>query len=517
MKRDVMTIQSDIASQGILAKPLAPRSATIRGFRLDLGQVEAAVGACPGVTAVAAVAVASAGREPALACYVTPSGIDRADLRRRLQLLLPDYMVPSAIVALDELPRLPEADVDFHALPAPDWQDPVVGFEPPANAGEERIAQVWRSLLGVEEIGRGDDFFELGGNSAMAVQMVALLRRAGLTVDVNTVFEKPRLGELAAAIHGVDGGEGPAAGGPAPSGPASSVEASGVQASGLQVSPGAAALSVAPEAPGFEDLAVLLSRSAATRPHSLALVQGEASITYLELEGSANRLANELAARGIRRGDLVGLCLDRTPRMLAAVLAVLKAGAAYVPLDPSYPRDRLMVMAEDAQIALLVAETDTAKELDWDPTKTLLLDREWQSVEARPDTAPLSEATGDDPAYVIYTSGSTGKPKGVVVHRAGVVNFLLSMLTEPGLSPQDRILAVTTLSFDICCPRADAADGLRHADRAGDPRAGVRSDRPARAGRDRRRDRDAGDAGDMAAADRRRLAGRASHQGDDRR
>ena len=415
MKRDVMSIRPDHHVQGIAVKPLVTREATIRGFRLELVQVEAAVRECPGVTAAAVVAVASDGRDPRLACYVTPAAIDRADLRRRLQLLLPDYMVPSAFVAVDELPRRADGEVAFDALPAPDWQDPAVGFESPANAGEEQVAQVWRALLGVDQIGRGDDFFELGGNSAMAVQMVALLRRTGRVTDVATVFEKPRLAELAAATGGRP-----------------------------ETLPGAPVAEAR-----FEDLAQLLSRSVATRPDALALLQGDTRITYLELERQANRLGNELVALGIRRGDLVGLCLDRTPRMLAAVLAVLKTGAAYVPLDPSYPRDRLRVMAEDAQVALLIAETGTATELDWDPAKTLLLDREWPSIDARPDTAPPSEATGDDPAYVIYTSGSTGKPKGVVVHRAGVVNFLTSMLVEPGLSQEDRILAVTTLSFDI--------------------------------------------------------------------
>ena len=435
MKRDVMSIRPDHHAQGIAVKPLVPREATIRGFRLELAQVEAAVRECPGVTAAAVVAVTADGRDPRLACYVTPADTDRADLRRRLQLLLPDYMVPAAIVAVAELPRLPGGDVAFEALPAPDWQDPVVGFESPASGREEQVAQVWRSLLGMDEVGRGDDFFELGGNSALAVQMVALLRRAGLLTDVATVFEKPRLAELAAAIGGsaVDPGQALDA---APQEVASQAQPESLPASTLA-------------APRFEDLAKLLSRSAVTKPDALALLQGDVQLTYRELDRQANRLANELVARGIGRGDLVGLCLDRTPRMVAAVIAVLKAGGAYVPLDPSYPRDRLLVMAEDAQLALLVGETGTAKELDWDPAKTLLLDREWPTIEARPDTAPASEATGDDPAYVIYTSGSTGKPKGVVVHRAGAVNFLLSMLVEPGLAAEDRILAVTTLSFDI--------------------------------------------------------------------
>src|SRR5690606_28012108 len=125
MKRDNMNMQPDACGQVETATPVAPaREATIRGFRLELRQVEAAVGECPGVAAAVAVAVAPDGREARLACYVTPPDIDRADLRRRLQLLLPDYMVPAAIVALGELPRLADGGIDLDALPAPDWQDP---------------------------------------------------------------------------------------------------------------------------------------------------------------------------------------------------------------------------------------------------------------------------------------------------------------------------------------------------------------------------------------------------------
>lgn len=200
---------------------------------------------------------------------------------------------------------------------------------------------------------------------------------------------------------------------------------------------------------------------------------------YAELEARANRLAHLLRARGIGRGALVGLCLDRSADMLAAQLAVLKSGAAYVPLDPAYPKGRLAYMAEDADLALLVTDSSLVDALQWPRDNSILLDADAAALAAQPDE-PLGldrerDARPEDPAYVIYTSGSTGKPKGVVVPHRAVVNFLASMAREPGLNSTDRLVAVTTLSFDIAvlelllplsigaqvvlASRADVADG----------------------------------------------------------
>lgn len=169
-----------------------------------------------------------------------------------------------------------------------------------------------------------------------------------------------------------------------------------------------------------------------------------------ELDDAANRLARALRGRGIGRGRHVGLCLERGPSMLVSVLAVLKSGAAYVPLDPAYPDARLQVIAEDADFDLVLAEAEAV--LGWlgdvqrlDPTEAMAQDADASPLP--PD--PEHDAAGEDPAYVIFTSGSTGRPKGVVVPHRAVVNFLSSMAMEPGLGAQDRLVAVTTLCFDI--------------------------------------------------------------------
>ena len=187
-------------------------------------------------------------------------------------------------------------------------------------------------------------------------------------------------------------------------------------------------------------------------PERTALTVGATALSYAELDTRATRMAQALRSRGVSRGQRVGLCVERGADMLAAVLGILKAGAAYVPLDPSFPEDRLRFMADDAQLALLVSTTALAGSFGLPRERQLLLDADAKTIASAPDTGlPIDAYTAqpEDPAYVIYTSGSTGKPKGVVVPHRAVVNFLTSMAREPGLTADDVLVAVTTLSFDI--------------------------------------------------------------------
>lgn len=187
-------------------------------------------------------------------------------------------------------------------------------------------------------------------------------------------------------------------------------------------------------------------------PARAAVRHGAVQLSYVDLEARANRLACCLRARGVGHGDLVGLSLARGTDMVAAVLAVLKAGAGYVPLDPCFPSDRLAFMAEDASLAALVVDDAVPAAFAFDPSHVLSLTRDADEIQAA-DASRLSRsetaATPDSPAYVIFTSGSTGRPKGVRVPHRTTANFLTSMQRVPGISADDRLLAVTTLSFDI--------------------------------------------------------------------
>ena len=196
----------------------------------------------------------------------------------------------------------------------------------------------------------------------------------------------------------------------------------------------------------------LVSAQAARTPDRVAVVGGGRQMTYAELDQASNRLARRLRALGAERGSLVGLCVGRTPEMLIGLLGILKAGAAYVPLDPAFPRERLVFMAEDSAMRILLTTAALRDELRLPPAQVVCLDAEAAALEAESAEAlPRDErsATPDDVAYVIYTSGSTGRPKGVRVPNRAVVNFLVSMKAAPGLEESDRLVAVTTLSFDI--------------------------------------------------------------------
>ena len=193
----------------------------------------------------------------------------------------------------------------------------------------------------------------------------------------------------------------------------------------------------------------VLERSADRDPDRTALVYGERSLTFLELDRHANRIAHLLREMGAGPGQRVGVCLERSPDMVAALLAVLKSGAAYVPLDPAYPSERIGYVLADAAAQVLATDHSVAEKLGANPCRTLDLDRDAEKLESQPDTRPVPLAGPTDLAYVIYTSGSTGRPKGVQVeHRSGV-NFVEAMADRPGLGADDTLLAVTTVAFDI--------------------------------------------------------------------
>ncbi|MBK7539540.1 MAG: amino acid adenylation domain-containing protein [Myxococcales bacterium] len=172
------------------------------------------------------------------------------------------------------------------------------------------------------------------------------------------------------------------------------------------------------------------------------------SMTYAELAAARDRVAQALAARGAGRGDIVALLFGRTPTMLAALHGAIAAGVTYLPLDPAFPAERLSFMLADAGAKVVL--TDGAyPELGVPAERVLRVDQFLASAPAATDALPLPSAQPTDAAYLIYTSGSTGKPKGVLVPQLAVANFLASMRREPGLGASDRLLAVTTLSFDI--------------------------------------------------------------------
>ena len=193
----------------------------------------------------------------------------------------------------------------------------------------------------------------------------------------------------------------------------------------------------------------LVATQARQRPDKTAVVADREQLSYAELDEGSGRLAAYLTGQGAGPGTRVGVYLDRSADLLVTLLAVLRTGAAYVPLDPVYPAARISYMLADAAVALVVTQDSLARNVAGSAPRVLVLEECREQVSACP-MAPLAPGRNEaDLAYVIYTSGSTGRPKGVQVGHGGLVNFLTSMAREPGLSPDDVLLAVTTVCFDI--------------------------------------------------------------------
>jgi amino acid adenylation domain-containing protein len=193
----------------------------------------------------------------------------------------------------------------------------------------------------------------------------------------------------------------------------------------------------------------LIEATARATPDAPSVTAGEVTLSYRALDQGANRLARLLARRGFGPGMLVAVCLDRTSDLPLALLAVLKAGAAYVPLDPAHPKDRLKYTIEDAGVVCVITLRRFSPLLEGVATSLLFLDESRNALSSEDDTSPGAIVQPGDLAYVIYTSGSTGLPKGVQVEHRNVVAFLEAMRREPGLAARDSLLAVTTVSFDI--------------------------------------------------------------------
>ncbi|HSD40138.1 MAG TPA: amino acid adenylation domain-containing protein [Rhodocyclaceae bacterium] len=184
------------------------------------------------------------------------------------------------------------------------------------------------------------------------------------------------------------------------------------------------------------------------RPHGRAVVFGEQSLSYAELNTRANQLAHYLIAHNVGPDVLVGVCVKRSVDMVVALLAILKAGGAYVPLDPAYPADRLAYMIDDAKPALLLTQEVLLGLLGHAECKVFCLDRDQPLLRDRPEHDPTGRAMPSTLAYVIYTSGSTGKPKGVALEHRGLSNLCVAQGDAFEVDEHSQVLQFASISFD---------------------------------------------------------------------
>ncbi|WP_408890052.1 amino acid adenylation domain-containing protein [Myxococcus faecalis] len=200
--------------------------------------------------------------------------------------------------------------------------------------------------------------------------------------------------------------------------------------------------------PRHQSIHQLFSEQARATPEAIALHFGEEVLTYAQLEARANQLAWHLQSFGVRPDTLVGLYLERSPTLITAMLACLKAGSAYLPLDTSYPPERLAFMLQDARAPLLVTtEALSGKFPVPDGLHVIEFDSDERTISRQPTTAPTTNTAPSNLAYAIYTSGSTGQPKGIVVPHLGVVRLVRGS-EYIQLSSQDRVAQVSNASFD---------------------------------------------------------------------
>jgi len=200
-----------------------------------------------------------------------------------------------------------------------------------------------------------------------------------------------------------------------------------------------------------EDMCIheLFEQQAAKTPDKIAVIFNNRKITYKDLNNKANKLANYLISLNVQTEDLIGIYMDRSLEMIIGLLGILKSGAAYVPLDPTYPIDRIKYMIENSETTILITQSDLKEKINLDNVKKICIDNHENFLTGLSQENLDKMTQPSNLAYVIFTSGSTGKPKGVMLCHKSVNNFISSMRIKPGLSDKDILLAVTTISFDI--------------------------------------------------------------------
>ena len=185
-------------------------------------------------------------------------------------------------------------------------------------------------------------------------------------------------------------------------------------------------------------------------PDNIALIYKNESYTYSFINKKANQLANFLISQDIKPESLIGICTERSIEMVIGILGILKAGAAYVPVDPAYPKDRINFMLSDTNVSILLTQESLVDHLPQLDADIILLDKQWDEIDKSPSKQPEIKVSPEKLCYVIYTSGSTGLPKGIALRHIGVVNNIYDLNTSFNIKEDCRVIALSALGFDMC-------------------------------------------------------------------
>nr|WP_275899242.1 non-ribosomal peptide synthetase [Pyxidicoccus caerfyrddinensis] len=444
----------------------------VRGFRIELGEVESALAKLPPVREAVVVAREDGPGGKRLVGYaVAHEGLqtDGTTLRAALKDVLPEYMVPSAIVVLPAMPLTPNGKVDRKALPAPAFASDAKGYVAPRTPTEERLAEQWCQLLGLERVGASDNFFDLGGHSLLATQAISRIRAAfGVELPLRGLFESPTVEGVARLIDAALAGRGMPTVSRQPEARPLSLPVLPLEevAAREELRPrpeatdsaGSAVLSAverqrvlvewnatSTEYPRGTTLPEVFAQVAARFPDKVAVEFGDAKLTYQQLDARANQLAWHLRGLGVSTDSRVALGVERSLELIVSLVAILKAGGAYVPLDASYPRERLANMLEDSSPCVLVTTRAQLPQLPAGGLATVVLEN--LELSGLPTHAPPSTALPDSLAYIDFTSGSTGRPKGVGTLQSAVLRTVFGV-DYAHLGPEETFLLLAPISFD---------------------------------------------------------------------
>ncbi|HLJ09884.1 MAG TPA: amino acid adenylation domain-containing protein [Planctomycetaceae bacterium] len=424
----------------------------ILGVRVEPAEVAAVLGQHPGVKSCAVVPIRSAPAPPCLAAYVVRAqdqSVSADALRQFLERHLPAAMVPAAFVFIEQLPLTPNGKLDRAALPIPDREesDRDEDHVAPRTALEVIIADIWRDVLGLDRVGVRDSFFGLGGQSLMAMVVVARLQaRFGVELQARALFDHPTVADLAqAVVRQLQEAHFP--------GQMTDLERPDRRLRERLV-PDRARLptgpkGAVPDAHAFWLAHERFEQQARQSPEADAVICGRQRLTYTQLNRRANQLARHLRSLGVGPETVVGLFLPRSCELVAAVMAVLKSGGAYLPLDPIYPRDRLQFMLDDSSAAVVVTAGALASTLPPHRAREILVDGDRAAIARQGEGDPDRCAGPANLAYVIYTSGSTGRPKGVAIEHRGPVALIDWAVEYFGRGQLAGMLFATSLCFDL--------------------------------------------------------------------
>ncbi|MCA2685356.1 MULTISPECIES: non-ribosomal peptide synthase/polyketide synthase [unclassified Microcystis] len=193
----------------------------------------------------------------------------------------------------------------------------------------------------------------------------------------------------------------------------------------------------------------LFEQQVKQNPQAIAVKLENEFFTYQELNNRANQLAHYLQSLGVKADSLVGIFVERSLDMIIGILGIIKAGGAYIPLDIDYPPERIAYLLEDTQLSILLTQSKFVEQLPQFPPNTICLDQDWSIIAKQSTVKPLVAVEQHNLAYIIYTSGSTGQPKGVMIEHRSVVNYILTLIREYGITADDRILQFSSICFDV--------------------------------------------------------------------